>query len=198
MLALGQRDGRALPAEAWLLNYTNPMAMLCELVYKGTPTQNVVGLCHSVQARSRISAELVGVPAGARSRSSPRASTTRRSSSASSTTARASTRGSTSGSRPIPELQRRVRVALYRRFGYFPTESSEHAAEYVPWFMRHDDELERYRVPVDEYIRRSEDEPDRVRAREGRARPRGEPIAVERSNEYASTIVNSMVTGEPA
>ena len=74
-----------------------------------------------------------------------------------------------------PELQRRVRVALYRRLGFFPTESSEHAAEYVPWFMGHDDEIERYRIPVDEYIRRSEanlDEYERVKD----ALARGEPI----------------------
>ena len=51
--------------------------------------------------------------------------------------------------------RRRVRVEIYRQFGYFPTESSEHTAEYVPWFMRHDDQIERYRIPVDEYIRRS-------------------------------------------
>ena len=54
-------------------------------------------------------------------------------------------------------LGRRVRVELYRQFGHFPTESSEHSAEYLPWFMSHDDQLERYRIPVDEYIRRSQD-----------------------------------------
>ena len=95
-----------------------------------------------------------------------------------------------------PELQRRVRVALYRRLGYFPTESSEHAAEYVPWFMGHDDEIEHYRIPVDEYIRRSEDNLVEY-ARVKDALARGEPMPVERSNEYASSIVNSMVTGEP-
>ena len=65
-------------------------------------------------------------------------------------------------------LGRRVRIELYRAFGYFPTESSEHCAEYVPWFMRHDDQLERFRIPVDEYIRRSLeniDEYDEVRQR---------------------------------
>ena len=96
-----------------------------------------------------------------------------------------------------PELQRRVRVALYRRLGFFPTESSEHAAEYLPWFMRHDDELERFRIPVDEYIRRSEEnlvEFERVRAQLAR----GEPMPVERSNEYAATIIRAMETGEPA
>ena len=48
MLALGREMAELCPS-AWLLNYTNPMAMLCWLVYAGTPTANVVGLCHSVQ-----------------------------------------------------------------------------------------------------------------------------------------------------
>ena len=46
----------------WLLNYTNPMAMLCWLVYAGTPTTHVVGLCHSVQFTVEDLSELVGVP----------------------------------------------------------------------------------------------------------------------------------------
>ena len=46
---------------------------------------------------------------------------------------------------------------MYRRFGYFPTESSEHSAEYLPWLMRDDDAIERFRIPVDEYVRRSEE-----------------------------------------
>jgi alpha-galactosidase len=96
-----------------------------------------------------------------------------------------------------PELQRRVRVALYRRFGYFQTESSEHAAEYVPWLMCHDEQLELYRVPVGEYITRSEDnliEFERVKA----ALAAGESMPLDRSSEYAATIINSMVTGEPS
>ena len=96
-----------------------------------------------------------------------------------------------------PELQRRVRVALYRRLGYFQTESSEHAAEYVPWFLGHDEEIERYRIPVDEYIRRSEEnlvEFERVKE----ALERGEQMPLEQSNEYAAAIINSMVTGEPS
>src|SRR5205085_169829 len=96
-----------------------------------------------------------------------------------------------------PDLQRRVRVALYRRFGYFQTESSEHAAEYIPWMMRHDEELERYRIPVGEYIRRSEENlVEFAHVKETLAR--GEAMPLERSSEYAATIVNSMVTGEPS
>jgi alpha-galactosidase len=95
-----------------------------------------------------------------------------------------------------PELQRRVRFALYRRLRFFPTESSEHAAEYVPWFMRHDDQIGRFRIPVDEYVRRSEDnlaEYERVKA----AIVRGDAMPLERSSEYASLIVHSIETGEP-
>ncbi len=54
-------------------------------------------------------------------------------------------------------LGRRVRVELFRRFGYFPTESSEHSAEYVPWFMRHDSEVSRYRIFVGDYLARCEE-----------------------------------------
>jgi alpha-galactosidase len=62
--------------------------------------------------------------------------------------------------------------------------------------MGHDEELERYRIPVGEYLTRSEEnlvEYERVKA----ALQAGEPIALERSTEYASLIVHGMVTGEP-
>jgi alpha-galactosidase len=195
MLALGHEMAELSP-EAWLLNYTNPMAALCELVYQGTPTQRVVGLCHSVQATVRDLAELVDVPqeeitflsAGI----NHQAFLLRFEHDGESLYPRLDER--IAGE---PELQRRVRVALYRRFGYFQTESSEHAAEYVPWLMRHDEERERYRVPVGEYIRRSEEnlvEFERVRD----VLARGEAMPLERSSEYAATIINSIVTGTPS
>ncbi len=83
------------------------------------------------------------------------------------------------------ELQRRVRVALYRRLGFYPTESSEHAAEYVPWFMtprRRDRALP---DPGRRVHQPQRGEPRGVRAREGCAvAGRGDPL--ERSNEYAA------------
>ena len=196
MLALGHEMADLCPAESWLLNYTNPMAALCELVYRGTPTHNVVGLCHSVQFTIELLSDLVGVPedevtflsAGVNHQAFI-------------------LRFERDGESLYPaldarieadsELQRRVRVAFYRRLGYFPTESSEHAAEYVPWFMGHDGELEQYRIPVGEYIRRSEanlDEYARVRD----ALAAGESFDVTRSNEYAAVIINSIRTGEPS
>jgi alpha-galactosidase len=195
MLAVGHEMAELCP-RAWLLNYTNPMAMLCWLVYGGTPTANVVGLCHSVQFTTEDLADLVGVPidevtflaAGLNHQAFV-------------------LRFERDGEDlyPLldaridsdPELQRRVRVQLYRRLGYFPTESSEHAAEYVPWFMSHDDELERHRIPVGEYIRRSEENlVEYGRVKDTLARGEGVPLA--RSNEYAASIINSMETGQPS
>ena len=48
-------------------------------------------------------------------------------------------------------------MEIFRRFGYFPTESSEHSAEYVPWFMHHDDQIEHFRIFVGDYLARSEE-----------------------------------------
>jgi hypothetical protein len=54
----------------------------------------------------------------------------------------------------------RVRYEAFTRLGYFVTESSEHFSEYVPWFIKRDrpDRIERFRIPLDEYIRRCEGE----------------------------------------
>ena len=194
MLALGREMAELCPS-AWLLNYTNPMAMLCWLVYAGTPTTKVVGLCHSVQFTVGDLAELVGVPAEevtfVAAGLNHQAFILRLEHDGADLHPRLDERIAGDA-----ELQRRVRVALYRRLGFFPTESSEHLAEYVPWFMRHDEELERYRIPVDEYIRRSEEnlvEFDRVKAALGR----GEAMPLGRSNEYAAVIIHAMETGEP-
>ncbi len=196
MLALGHELAELCPAEAWLLNYTNPMAALCEIVYKGTSTRNVVGLCHSVQFTIEDLCKLVGVPEREVTYLSAginhQAFILRFEHGGESLYPRLDARIAAD-----PELQRRVRVALYRRLGFYPTESSEHAAEYVPWFMTHDDEIERYRIPVDEYVSRSEANLEEY-ARVKTALAAGEAIDVARSNEYASVIVNSIVTGEPS
>lgn len=195
MLALGRELAELCP-RAWLLNYTNPMAMLCWLVYAGTPTQKVVGLCHSVQFTIDELARLVGVPvdevtflaAGV----NHQAFILRFEHEGEDLYPRLAARVAAD-----PDLRRRVRVAVYERFGYFPTESSEHLAEYVPWIMRHDGQLAHFRTPVNEYVRRSEDnlaEYERVK----QALARGEELPLEQSNEYASTIINSIETGEPS
>ena len=89
----------------------------------------------------------------------------------------------------------KVRFELMRRFGYFVTESSEHNAEYVPYFLKDDGLIERYDVPVDEYTRRSEE--NLLQYAETRRRLlAGEGFPLGRSVEYGSLIVHSLVTGE--
>src|SRR5919197_5297814 len=181
--------------DAWLLNYTNPMAMLCWATYSGTPVARVVGLCHSIQNTTLGLSELVGVPfeeitflgAGVNHQAF---------------ILRFERQGEDLYPRldeaieRDPELRRRVRVELYRRLGHFPTESSEHSAEYLPWFMHHDSEIERLRIPVDDYIARSEENLS-LYAEMRRRLAAGEDFEIERSAEYASLIMHSMVTGEP-
>jgi alpha-galactosidase len=195
MLALGHEMADLCP-DAWLLNYTNPMAMLCQLVYQGTPTTKVVGLCHSVQYTVRDLCELIGVDEDEVTYLSAginhQAFLLRFERNGESLYPLLDERVTDD-----PELRRRVRVELYRHFGYFQTESSEHAAEYVPWLMRHDEELNRFRIPVDEYIRRSEDNLEEF-ARVRDALRRGEPMSLEPSVEYAAAILDSLVTGEPS
>ncbi|HEY7259848.1 MAG TPA: alpha-glucosidase/alpha-galactosidase [Gaiellales bacterium] len=188
------RDMFELCPDAWLLNYTNPMAMLCWSVYAGTPIKRVVGLCHSVQWTTRGLAELVGVPyeeveylgAGVNHQA---------------WILQLRHRGRDlyplldEAIERDAELRRRVRVEMYRRLGYFPTESSEHSAEYLPWFLHDDEMIERFRVPVDEYVRRSEENLREYEAMR-RTLAAGGSFEIERSLEYASLIVHSIATGE--
>jgi alpha-galactosidase len=93
-----------------------------------------------------------------------------------------------------PELQRRVRVEIFRRFGYFPTESSEHSAEYVPWFMRHDSQVERFRIFVGDYLARSEENLRELEEWSAQLEA-GEALELEPTHELASQFIYSDQTG---
>ena len=92
----------------------------------------------------------------------------------------------------------RVRFELLKRLGFFVTESSEHNAEYSPWFLGHGPmHAARFNVPIDEYLRRcdaSAEEFSRLRE----SSQNDSPVAVRPSNEYGSTIIHAMTTGVPA
>jgi alpha-galactosidase len=182
--------------DALLLNYANPMAMLCWAVWEGSRFSNVVGLCHSVQNTHEQLAEMVGVPeeeidfltAGLNHQAFV-------------------LRFERGGESLYPLLDRaivqdpdglarRVRIEIYRQFGHFPTESSEHSAEYVPWFMDHDEEIERYRIPVDEYLRRSRENLEEYEDTK-RALAEGRPLPLEGENELAPRYIHSLLTGTP-
>jgi alpha-galactosidase len=187
-------DMRAVCPDAWLLNYTNPMAMNVTYLAAIAPELRVVGLCHSVFWTVHDLCELLDVPfdevdyraAGVNHQS---------------WLLRWEHRGEDLYPRlsarldADPELRRRVRMDMYRRLGYFPTETSEHSAEYVPWYLRHDSEIERLRIPVGEYVRISEDNLAQYAATRAALRA-GEPLDLHRdATEYAPQTIHSIETG---
>jgi alpha-galactosidase len=93
-----------------------------------------------------------------------------------------------------------VRYEILKRTGYFVTESSEHFAEYTPWFIKQaqPELLEQYEVPLDEYIDRCEKQIARWHA-DRAALERGDfEINPALSNEYGAQIIHSMETGQPS
>jgi alpha-galactosidase len=192
LLGVGE-DLAAVSPDAWLLNYTNPMAILCQAYAEGSPHKRIVGLCHSVQNTTRELAALCGVPFGDVSfigaGVNHQAFILRFERDGEDLYPRLD-----AAIEADPELRRRVRVELYRRFGYYPTESSEHGAEYVPWFLKHARNVERYRLEPNEYVRRSEENLEEYATVRDMV-ARGETLPLERGFEYAPEIVHSIVTG---
>lgn len=92
-----------------------------------------------------------------------------------------------------------VRYDMFKRLGYFVTESSEHFSEYVPWFIKRDrpDLIEQFHIPLDEYIRRCEVQIQGWEALREELEDKDAPLHVERSVEYGSLIIHSMETGIP-
>jgi len=181
---------------ALLLNYTNPMGMLVRAVEEVFGYGTTVGLCHSVYWTVHTLAGYLGVPAAEVDALSGGVNHL-------AWILRLEHRG-----RDLyPELERfvaegrapdddLVRAELCRRYGYYPTESSEHHAEYNPWFIPKGG-VEPFRIPIGEYLSRVAANLDEY-AETKRRLDAGEPFEIERSGEYASVIVNAMVTGEPA
>jgi alpha-galactosidase len=182
---------------AQMINYSNPMAMLCWAMNSGSSIRNV-GLCHSVQGTAWELSRDIGVPfeeisylcAGINHMAFY-------------------LKFERNGEDLYPLIRKvveegrvpghnRVRYEMMLRLGFFVTESSEHFSEYCPYFIRRDrpDLIERFNVPLDEYIRRCIDQISGWKAMrstfEGDA-----PIEVHRSAEYGSLIIHSMETGQP-
>jgi alpha-galactosidase len=192
------RDMEAVCPQAWLLNYTNPMAMNCWALSRATPIRTV-GLCHSVQGTAMQLADDIGVPY--REISYQAAGINHMA---------FYLRFERQGEDLYPLLRKvvadgrvpannRVRYEMLTRLGYFVTESSEHFAEYTPHFIRRDrpDLIERFGVPLDEYITRCEF----MDGFWGNMRAffeSEEPITeIERSHEYGALIIHSLETGTP-
>lgn len=191
------------------LNYVNPMAMNCLALARASRVP-VVGLCHSVQGTAHELAQDLDIPseeldyvvAGINHMAFylklehqgqdmyPKL--------------REFMQRDKIPERPLGEgygwsLSNRVRYAAFKHLGYFVTESSEHFSEYVPWFIKRGrpDLLERYQIPIDEYLRRCEAQIAHWEAQRAVYLDESKPLTVKRSKEYGSRIIHSRETGQP-
>ena len=189
-------DMRELCPQAVLLNYTNPMSILTWAVYRAYPEQRVVGLCHNVQYTARDLAGYLGVDLERLTYDCAGINHMTWFLKLAVDGRDAYPRLRLAMQDPAIYAQDKVRFELLRRLGWFVSESSEHTAEYTPYFLRRDDQIAEFDVPVDEYVRRSERNLSRYRETR-RKLMAGEPFPLERSAEYGSLIIRAMVTGEP-
>ena len=184
---------------AWFLNYVNPMAMLTGYMQRFTPIKTV-GLCHSVQVCAPKLLEGLGMEY----RDSYR-------------TKIAGINHQAwlleicdeKGNDLYPEIKRRalerptphtdmVRYEIMKRFGYYVTESSEHSAEYTPWFIKdkYPELIERFQIPLDEYPRRCLKHVEKWKTLNIEL-TQNPSLNHVRSKEYACHIMEAMETNEP-
>lgn len=183
-----------LAPDAWLLNYTNPMAMNVGYLARRHPAVRTLGLCHSVHWTVHDLSRLIGVPLE---------DVTYRSAGVNHQAWILDWRRGEEDLYPLldraieadPGLRRRVRVDMYRRLGYYPTETSEHSSEYVPWYLHDDAEVERLRIPLRDYVGISAANAEEVEGlvRGGPDVPYVEPP--EQAAEYAPQVIHSLLTG---
>jgi alpha-galactosidase len=155
------KDMEEVCPDVTFLNYVNPMAMLMWAVNRASKIKNV-GLCHSVQGTAHQLAGDIGVDpaeinyicAGINHMAFYLKFERKTADGVEDLYPRI--RALANGE-AVPNWNR-VRYEICKRTGYFVTESSEHFAEYCPWFIKRDrpDLIEKFNVPLDEYIRRCE------------------------------------------
>ena len=193
------RDMERLCPDVTHLSYVNPMAMNCWALARASRIRTI-GLCHSIPLTTAELCRDIGVPVD---------EVTYRVAGINHMAFYLSFERD--GEDLYPQIRgiaqqgrapanNRVRYDLLERFGYFVTESSEHFAEYVPWYIKRgrDDLIARFGIPLDEYPRRCEAQ---IRDWSSLRTQLSDPAAaleVHRSVEYGSTIIRSLETGEPA
>ena len=187
--------------DAWLLNYTNPMAILTMGMLKATKIKTV-GLCHSVQVCVPELFEHLGIKdqynldefqwkiAGINHMAWL-------------------LEINRNGKDFYPEIRRlaseianphkdSVRFELMKHFGYYITESSEHNAEYHPYFIKknYPELIDQLQIPIDEYLRRCVDQIAGWETQRDEIVNDGS-LEHTRSREYASYIMDAITTGTP-
>jgi len=197
------RDMEEVCPDVLHLNYVNPMAMNVWAANEASPIRTV-GLCHSVQYTAEQISEDIGVPiedinyvAAGVNHVAFYLRFERK------------TEDGVEDLYPlirqvideghVPEWNR-VRYEVLKHFGHFVTESSEHFSEYVPWFIKRDrpDMIEDFNIPLDEYIRRCEEQIEEWHTLRKQLEAPDSTIEIEPiSGEFAPLIIHSMETGTP-
>ncbi|CEJ73022.1 family 4 glycosyl hydrolase [[Clostridium] sordellii] len=190
------KDIEEVCPDALLLNYTNPMSMITLAMIKGTKVKTV-GLCHSVQtcasdllSKLNMSTEGISYKIAGINHMGWLLEITK------------------DGKDLYPEIKERanalgkhddmIRFELMKQFGYYVTESSEHNAEYLPYFIKntHPELIEKYNIPLDEYPRRCISQIENWDKRK-KDLVNNEKINHKRTKEYASYIMEAIETGRP-
>ena len=196
------REMEEVCPDALMLNYTNPMAMLTGYISRYTGIR-MVGLCHSVQVCSETILKDLGMEDKLEGRRELIAGINHMG-------WLLSIRDK-DGNDLYPEIRRRakaknaaekhsdmVRYDYIDKLGYYCTESSEHNAEYNPFYIKdkYPELIERFNIPLDEYIRRCIRQIDEWKEL-GVKLTTDTTLTHQRSREYASYIMEAMVTNTP-
>ncbi|GHA33197.1 alpha-glucosidase/alpha-galactosidase [Devosia pacifica] len=196
------RDMEELCPNALMMNYINPMAMISWAVQEKYPNLAYVGLCHSVQETAGHLAEVLNEDISAIDYTSAGINHVAFFSKFEKRLADGTREDLYPRLKAIAEAGKapdgdKVRFEVLRQLGYFVTESSEHFSEYTPWFIKRGrtDLVDRFQVPLDEYIRRCEEQIAEWEVLKDELEDESRPLEVEKSNEYAAAIIHGMVTG---
>lgn len=202
VLADFARDMEEVCPDAWFLNYTNPMAILTGYLNRYTSVKTI-GLCHSVQICTENLLKSLGMDDFLEGRRELIAGINHM--------AWLLSIQDKNGKDLYPEIRRRalamndtsrhndmVRFEYIRYLGYYCTESSEHNAEYNPFFIksRYPEMIDQYQIPLDEYPRRCIKQIDGWEKERDRVLDGGN-VTHTRSKEYASHIMDAIVTNTP-
>jgi len=198
--------------EAILMQYVNPMAINTWAISAKYPKIRQVGLCHSVQGTAAELARDLDLPvediryraAGINHMAFYLKFEHRQKDGSYRDLYPDLVAGYRAGKIPKPSswnprCPNKVRYEMLTRLGYFVTESSEHFAEYTPYFIKEgrEDLIEAFGIPLDEYPKRCIEQVERWH-KQAQAYKDADTIEVSASHEYASTIMNSVLTGEPS
>lgn len=199
-------DMMAVCPDALLLQYVNPMAMNTWALAERFPKLRQVGLCHSVQNTVEEIAHDLDLPKNEidyRVAGVNHVAFFLRLEHQGRDLYPLLRRGYAAGHLPKPPLlmprcANKVRYEVMDHLGYFCTESSEHLAEYVPWFIKEGrpDLIEAFQIPLDEYPLRCEEQIALWQSEAAKLKMTCE-LTLTRSHEFAADLMNAVVTNSP-